>query len=178
MVSQTRKLHESIENLLLLTRLESASIEFDAVSLSHVALAAADVFHDLYPDRSVIFDFQKVPPVLGQETLIELVLKNLLANAAKYSPAETEIEVRIGVSPAGQPEVRVRDRGIGLGDVDMANLFTAFYRSKAAKDCASGMGLGLAVCRRVIEVQKGTIGAEPRGGGGSDFYFTLQEATE
>jgi two-component system sensor kinase FixL len=60
----------------------------------------------------------------------------------------------------------------------MANLFSAFYRSQAAKDCASGMGLGLAVCRRVIEVQKGAIGAEPREGGGSDFYFTLQEATE
>jgi PAS domain S-box-containing protein len=177
-VSQTRKLHESIENLLLLTRLDSASIEFDAISLTHIAISASDVFHDLYPDRKVSFSFEKVPPVLGQETLVELVLQNLLTNAAKYSPPESEIELLIGIASSGEPEVRVRDHGIGLNAEDMANLFTPFYRSQRAKDFASGMGLGLAVCQRIMEVQNGSIGADARPDGGSDFYFRLPEALE
>jgi two-component system sensor histidine kinase KdpD len=146
--------------------------------LSHIALSAADVFHDLYPDRKVSFGFEKIPPVLGQETLVELVLQNLLTNAAKYSPPESEIELLIGMASSGEPEVRVRDHGIGLDAEDMANLFTPFYRSQRAKDFASGMGLGLAVCRRIMEVQNGSIGAESRPDGGSDFYFRLPEALE
>ena len=69
----------------------------------------------------------------------------------------------------------VLDRGIGIM-ADMERLFTPFFRSSRARGMASGTGVGLAVCRRVIEAQGGTIWAKQREGGGSEFGFHLQAA--
>lgn len=176
-VSQTRKLHESIENLLLLTRLDSATLELEAISLSQVARGAIEAFQGAYRDRKVILLEREVPNALGQETLVALVMQNLLTNAAKYSPPETDIELIIDVTSDNEPQVCVRDHGIGLNQEELANLFTPFYRSQKARESASGLGLGLAVCKRIVEVQNGRIEAVSRPEGGSDFYFCLPRAT-
>ena len=114
--------------------------------------------------------------VRGDETLVELVLQNLLTNAGKYSPAGTEIEVSLQVNGDGLPEVQVRDQGIGLDSVDLENLFTPFYRSDRARDVAKGLGLGLTVCMRALEAQGGGISASAAPGAGSIFRFYLQPA--
>jgi signal transduction histidine kinase len=116
-----------------------------------------------------------VPPALGQETLMALVLQNLLSNANKYSAPEQPIEVSLRLNDDGRPEIRVRDYGIGLEAHDLENLFSPFYRSSRAKSQASGLGLGLAVCKRALEAQKGTIAALSRADG-SDFFLTLTPA--
>ena len=177
-VAETEKLHDSIENLLLMTRLDSSMLEIEAMSLAHVVRKAVQDYQKVTPDRTLRLEVAEVPPALGQETLITLVLRNLLSNALKYSPRDTEVEVTVCRSADGRPEVRVEDRGIGLEPEDVANLFTPFYRSQKAKDSASGLGLGLAVCQRVMEVQNGTISAGSRPGGGTSFCFSLPEADE
>src|SRR5205814_1985453 len=112
----------------------------------------------------------------GQETLVSLVLQNLLTNADKYSPSDTEVSVSVSMRPADFAEVLVSDRGIGLDAIDLANLFTPFYRSARARTKAGGLGLGLAVCQRALAVQGGSIGARSRTGGGSEFFFSLPAA--
>ncbi len=67
----------------------------------------------------------------------------------------------------------VLDRGIGIADDDAGSVFTPFYRTDEARLKASGMGVGLAVCKRIVEAQGGRVWAGPRDGGGADVGFAL-----
>ena len=104
-------------------------------------------------------------------------MENLLSNADKYSPAHAEVEVVLRVED-GEATVSVLDRGIGIDPADADQLFTPFYRTDAAKSHANGIGIGLAVCKRVIDSQGGRIWARPRQGGGSELAFVLPLAKD
>ena len=72
-----------------------------------------------------------------------------------------------------EARVRVLDRGLGLGDTDTARLFSPFYRSSEAQRTASGLGLGLPVCERIVTALGGRMWANARDGGGAEFGFAL-----
>ena len=102
----------------------------------------------------------------------EQVLRNLLSNADKYSPPTEPVLVRTRRDD-GFVTISVLDRGQGVADEDVDKIFRAFYRSPRTSAQASGAGIGLAVCKRLIEAQGGRIWARPRDGGGAEFGFTL-----
>lgn len=105
-----------------------------------------------------------VPEYIGQ------ILHNLVENATKYSPRDSVIELGSRATDDGV-EVWVADRGIGIKDPGA--LFKLFSREDQAEKIASGMGLGLAVCRTLVEAQSGRIWAEQREGGGTIVRFVL-----
>jgi K+-sensing histidine kinase KdpD len=119
-----------------------------------------------------------IPIILGQPTFIGLVLDNLISNADKYSPPGNPIEISVRQNGLRNVEVCVRDYGIGLDDDEAEQVFTPFYRSPRAEAQAKGIGLGLAVCRRVMEAQGGTIRAVTRPEGGCDFIFSVKTYRE
>lgn len=175
-VSSARKLDSYVENLLIFQRLESGQLELDLLSLPALAVKGIQTFQTENPARTIRFNSpEDVKPCFGQEALVSLVIQNLLANANKYSPPETEIDVSVVANDNGDPELHVIDRGIGLNKEDMASIFTPFYRSKKARAQASGMGLGLAVCKRAMEALGGYIRVQSRVEG-SDFYVCLKAA--
>jgi signal transduction histidine kinase len=105
-------------------------------------------------------------------TAIELLIENLMSNADKYSPAGVPIEVLI--ERRGEEAcVHVLDRGIGIAPESADEVFTTFFRTDEARRAASGMGVGLSVCKRIVDGQGGRIWAGPRDGGGSDVGFAL-----
>jgi PAS domain S-box-containing protein len=173
-VTETERLQRIIENLLALSRID-AGREFNPEPM-HLPRLVADAVEELrrhVPGRTVAVTVEDgLAFAMGEPALTMHVLENLLNNAAKYSPPATTIEVVVD-SADGRPRVRVMDRGMGLEGVDREQLFTAFYRSRRAMQTAGGMGLGLAVCKRILEVQGGSIEAEERPGGGAVFSFTL-----
>jgi PAS domain S-box-containing protein len=116
-----------------------------------------------------------LPPVLANETWLEQVLENLLSNAAKYGSGTAGVELRASFEDA-RVAVRVLDRGAGIEAGEAERLFEPFYRSPRNRAGAAGAGLGLAVCRRLIEAQGGEVWARPRSGGGSEFGFSLRIA--
>lgn len=177
-VAEADRLHRVIENLLLLVRVEAGQkLDVEPVNLSRIIHEAVEGFYRRHSGREVhVEDRGDAPIALGEPTLVTLIIDNLISNANKYSPEGAPIEVHLGANADGLPEVRVRDYGIGLDEVDIETLFVPFYRSSRAKTQAKGVGLGLAVCKRVVEAQDGRIWAESRGGGGSDFVFTLKPA--
>lgn len=172
---EAERLQRIIENLLLLTRVEGGEeLEIEFVHLERIARQAMDTCRRRSPFRAITFTaVGEVPPALGEATLTALVFENLIGNADKYSPDDEPIEMRLGMNESGQAEVHILDRGIGLSPGDADEVFAPFYRATAAKQHSSGMGLGLAVCKRAVERQGGTIGATARPGGGTDFWFTL-----
>ena len=110
--------------------------------------------------------------VRGEETYIEQVLRNLLANAAKYSPAGSTVEVRLEDHPDGVA-VRVLDDGPGIARAEVEQLFTLFYRSPATAATAAGAGIGLFVSRQLVDAMGGRMWAQRRRRGGSEFGFSL-----
>ncbi len=108
---------------------------------------------------------------------LEQILENLLHNAAKYSPREKPIDI-VTRRADGEVLISVHDRGIGIAAGDVDAMFQPFYRSEAAAARAAGMGLGLAVCQRLISAMSGRIWAERRSGGGTVVTLALPQATE
>ena len=163
-----------IENLLLLTRLGSGTQpELEPQVLNHVLRRSVDSFVRRHEDRRVTFlGVARQMIVEADRTNIELLVENLLTNADKYSPAGADVDVVL-VAKGREAHVLVLDRGIGLCEEDAAALFAPFYRSETAKKKANGVGVGLAVCKRVIDSHGGRIWAKPRAGGGSEFGFAL-----
>jgi PAS domain S-box-containing protein len=173
-VGETARLQRIIENLLLMTRLDAAGLELEPVPLASVVQKTVKSLRERNPDREITLRREgTVPPVLGNATYVELVLENLVSNAVKYSPPDERVEVVIGGTEEA-PEVRVLDRGIGIEPRDEGKVFTPFFRSETARAWASGVGVGLAVCKRVIEAQGGEIWVRRREGGGSEFGFSLK----
>lgn len=163
-----------IENLLLLTRAEAGTLpESEPQLLDHAIRRACDAFQKRH-ERDVTFVREPGSHVVveADRTYLDLLVGNLLSNADKYSPRTQPIEVVLSAD-ASEARVSVLDRGIGLGSDDADTIFAPFYRSAAAKRHASGMGIGLAVCKRIAEAQGGRMWACPRKGGGAEVGFAL-----
>jgi K+-sensing histidine kinase KdpD len=172
---EAERLFRLVEDLLVLARTERGSIELgdEPVLLSHVAERVVRSEEARWP--SARFTFRAAGAsgaVRGDDTYIEQVLRNLLSNAAKYSPVEGEIEVVVDQLEEGV-RVRVLDEGAGI-QVDEANrLFELYYRSATTAKKAGGAGIGLFVCRTLIEAMGGRIWAARRDERGSEFGFVL-----
>lgn len=116
---------------------------------------------------------EALPAVIADEALVRRVIDNLLENAARYSDAPTVIEARVTPDPVGVA-VEVADRGVGLAEADLPRLFEPFFRADRSRARATGgVGLGLTLCRRIVEAHGGEISGRPRPGGGAVFRFTL-----
>ncbi len=110
--------------------------------------------------------------VEGHQAWIEQVVGNLLGNAEKYSALDTEIRVAIWRTD-DELVVSVLDEGPGIAPGDLPLIFEPFYRADHARAQSGGLGLGLAVCKRLIELQGGRIWAQARPRNGSEFGFAL-----
>jgi PAS domain S-box-containing protein len=173
-VGDSDRLLRIVENLLQLTRLGSGTeLELEPQVLDHIVHRAVASYRRRHPSREI--RLTTTPPsavVDADRTAIELLIENLVSNADKYSPAGEPIEVLIETSD-GEACLRVLDRGIGIAVENADEVFTTFFRTDAARRSASGMGVGLSVCKRIVEAQGGRIWAGPRDGGGSDVGFAL-----
>ena len=175
-VNEAERLQRIIENLLLLTRVGvDEHVDAEPLRLRPIISKAVETLQRRNPKRVVeVTCDAEVPIVRGQPEFLSLVVDNLVNNADKYSPIEAPIEILVRTNGSDDVEVCVRDHGIGLEQSDSEQVFTPFYRSTRAKSQAKGLGLGLAVCKRVLEAQGGSIRAVARPEGGSDFVFNVK----
>ena len=114
-----------------------------------------------------------LPLINGDSLRLERVLYNLLENAIKYSPEGGKIEVFAKIED-DYVVIGVSDQGIGISPLDQTKLFKPFQRlDRTIAHRDKGVGLGLRVCRRLVEAHGGRIWVESEPGEGSTFFFTL-----
>lgn len=107
-----------------------------------------------------------LPPVLGDRAMLGVVLAELAANSAKYSPDGGDIEFSAEVA-GSYLAVRVADRGIGVDPSEVEKVFARFWRSDTGESSGDGTGFGLYMVRRLVESQGGWVSIRPRTGGGT-----------
>jgi two-component system phosphate regulon sensor histidine kinase PhoR len=178
MQRNSNRLNALVEDLLVLTRLESRQVEADYQTIQ------LDVFF-----RQVIRDWEKrtdtgavdlqwrsaenLPPLEVDVLRFEQVILNLLENAVAYSSPPRRIVLSAKLD-GGLIEIGVSDNGIGIPPGDLPHIFERFYRVEKARSRGSGgTGLGLSICRQIIESHGGTIQAESELGKGTTIVLRL-----
>jgi two-component system sensor histidine kinase KdpD len=178
---ESLRLSALVKEAIQMARIESGRLRLDPRPHS-VAETAAHVLEQM---RSVLNSRvvecaipATLPPAWMDPELIELVLRQLLDNAAKYTPAGTPIDVSAELDAAGRIVVSVADRGPGIPEDELERVFEKFQRGTQTQYNVPGAGLGLAIVREIVHVHGGEIRAEARPGGGAVFRFSLSAAKE
>lgn len=176
MVDESHRLARLVDNLLDMTRLESGAIELQRqwhVLEELVGSALARVARQL-DGRTVRVEIPPdLPLVWIDGVLFEQLLVNLLENAARYTPRSSHIGVSAHREPRGMI-IQLTDDGPGLPAGHESRVFDKFFRGSApTADGRRGVGLGLAICRAIVEAHGGQITAANRPGGGAAFLINL-----
>jgi PAS domain S-box-containing protein len=172
----TDRLSKLVDNLLDTSRLEAGLLNLEKSTANLSQLIEGVVTEASIRDnrRHVItIKGGKIPKVNIDPKRIRQVLDNLIDNAIKYSPPETEIEISIQLSDS-ELRISVKDHGPGVPPEELTNIFDRMYRiEQRVYSGVNGMGLGLYICQRLIEAHGGTIWAESTLGKGTTIIFTL-----
>jgi len=173
---QTDRLQVLLDNLMEMSRLEAGVLRLRKQPLALASLVSK-VVETMQPQarrHRFIVDLPPDLPVVEVDPVrIEQVVRNLLENAVKYSPEGGAVTVFGGVG-AEEVMIVVRDEGIGIPAEHLERIFDRFYQvdSEVARQ-AGGSGLGLSICRGIVEAHGGRIWADSTPGQGSIFFFTL-----
>ena len=179
--AETDRLAAIVDNLLALARMDAgANSMAEPLMLTHLAKQEVDRAARRDTAREYTFTAEGEAVIDAVDEQIGMVLRNFITNAAKYSPAGSPIRVRVSTED-GDAVLSVHDSGVVLQPHEIERLFEPFYRAESAGKHTTGVGIGLAVCRRVAESLGGTVEVvldrEPNIAPGTEFRLRLPLAT-
>ena len=168
---EAERLQRLIENMLTLSRAERrGDVEVEPVLLQRELRRLAAVHGQ---DRPItVVAEEGLLPVGADPVYLEQIVQNLISNAVKYSPAGSPIEL-CAVRQGDCAAISVLDRGYGIAESDIERVFQPFFRAADSARKATGIGLGLTVCDRLVRAQGGEMWARQREGGGTEVGFIL-----
>lgn len=172
-LDEADRLNRLVANLLDMTRLEAGAIPLqrELQPIDEVVGVVLARFDRYLREHPVVADLpDDLPPVAIDGLLIQEVLANLLDNALKFSPPGSPIEIR-SRREGSSLIVEVADHGPGIPPNELQRIFEKFHRVEGQP--RGGTGIGLAICRGIVELHGGTISAANRSTGGAVFRFTL-----
>lgn len=175
--SESKRLGKMIETFLDIERLNAGGMDLRREALHPAALVEQCLsrVRPLAENKGISIQVRELPSaeVLGDRELLEYAIYNLLTNAVKYSPAETEITVS-GDQQNGHVRLWVQDQGMGFGKDEAKHIFERFYRTKnAERSGTSGSGIGLSLVEQIVHQHAGSVEVESSPGRGSRFTLVL-----
>lgn len=178
---ETDRLNGLVSDSIELARIGSEPVTLTRTSCSLPLLVSTALcqLRILTEDRPIDLRVaEDVPPVFVDRSLTELVLRQLIGNALKYSPPSSPISISAETS-SDFALIRIRNQGAGIPKNEQTAIFEKFYRSRDARRSIAGTGMGLAIAREIVESHDGRIWVESQPGEGAEFSFTLPfEASE
>lgn len=172
---QVKKMSSMINGFLNVSRLESGKIYLNKINFRLDELVNSMVNETVLTTSShnVILLPCDAITINADEDKIGSVISNLISNAIKYSPRDTNIEVKCELN-GNMAQVSVKDEGLGINPQDIEKLFERYYRVNSTQtQTISGFGIGLYLCAEIIQRHDGKIWVESQPGAGSTFYFSL-----
>jgi two-component system sensor histidine kinase KdpD len=148
-------------------------VRMRAVQIEELIQTALRRMKNLLEGRRVTVDIQgNLPNATGDAKMLGLVLRQLIGNAAKYSPQETDIDI---TAFAGEQSITVQilDHGPGIAPEESSLIFERFYRGKKDIESVTGTGMGLPIARDILAAHQGELWVENVAGAGARFTFTL-----
>jgi signal transduction histidine kinase len=176
------RMQRLVNDLQELSKMEAGYLPINArpIDLYPLLAAVVEKFADqLLSEDSpqIVLDYPpQAPLALADPERVEQILVNLIGNALRYtSRGSITVQVRLPVKPDTQQLwIAVIDTGVGIAAADLPHVFERFWRADRSRDRTSGgTGIGLAICRRLVELQGGAIEVESQIGVGSTFRFSL-----
>jgi signal transduction histidine kinase len=192
-IEQCSSLQTLVNQLLLLAETDADRLQPDAepIALDQLVARIAEMFRGVADEHGIALDVHPLQPaeVIGNRHHLRQVISNLLDNAIKFTAARTEVEKQSANHAPGrvtvelvvddharQVRLRVSDNGIGISHEDLPYVFDRFYRadrSRTRDSVAGGSGLGLSICKAIVESHRGTINIKSKLGQGSTASVTL-----
>ena len=176
LLDEAGRLERLLTNLLDMTRMESGGLALkrEWTPLGDVIGTSLHALDRRLEGRAVgVAIVPDLPLVCVDETALGQVFVNLLENAVEHTPAGSPIDITAAPAAAGRVRIQVSDRGPGLPAGSETRVFEKFFRVPAKGRGGRGVGLGLAICRGIVEAHGGTIAATNRAGGGAEFFVNL-----
>jgi signal transduction histidine kinase len=175
----SRRLLELVNHFLDLSRLEAGKVELDKkeVNLNRLIQETLDFYQSLAKCKKIVLQSRVVttfPRFIKADPhrLVE-VLENLLSNAIKFSREGGEIEIGADRENEREVKVWVKDNGIGISPQQIGQLFEKYRQTASEKSGYGRTGLGIAICKMIVEAHGGRIWVDSEEGKGTTFYFTL-----
>lgn len=167
-----RRMQELISHLLVLSRAGSAAMRREPVSLSICAQKALNTLRLRIEEQDARVEVDDLPDMTVDQTMIVQLYQNLVGNALKYVAGRSP-KIRLTVQNVDDQHVfGVQDNGIGIAPEYAEQVFAPFKRLHGRSEY-EGTGIGLSICRKIVERHGGTIWVESEVGKGSHFKFTL-----
>ncbi len=167
------KMREMIDNLLSYSRISTEGAEFKKCNVNNVLKDAIENLHLLISEKNAIIKYDSLPELIGDETQLVSVFQNLIGNAVKYCNKNQPI-IHIKADERDKDWMfSVIDNGNGIREKYKDKIFMLFQRGGKSK--ASGNGIGLAFCKKIVERHNGSIWFDSKWGEGTTFYFTIEK---
>ena len=166
-----------VNDLFLVSRFEAKKMDLDLLylNLGEIVRDLHDFYLPMAQEKDLRFSVDRCDDVLfrGDRTRIHQLLSNLIDNAIKFTPVQGAVSLSLG-KENNSIEFRVTDTGIGIPDADKQNIFNRFFQGdKSRSGAARGSGLGLHICKRIVEAHYGEITVESNEGTGVTFIVTF-----
>lgn len=170
-VEGAKRMKDLIDDLLIFSRLHTASRDFHPVNLNKVVNDVLVTIKPSIDNNNVQISSDALPTVAADSIQMGQLFQNLISNAIKFTDSAPEIH--LSAKDSGENWLLgVSDHGIGIHPNHQAKIFDVFKRLHT-RDEYEGTGIGLSICKRIVEIHDGDIWVESQPGKGSTFYFTL-----
>ena len=167
--ARTRRL---VETLLHDARMSGRPLRFQPVDVNSIVSECVGLMRPEFDERGAEVEIAELPTVAGEEVLLSGLFTNLIFNALKYSPRQGG-RIMIGASrESAEWRFLVQSEGPTIPLEDRERIFEPFHRARSERR-ERGAGLGLSICRNLVERHGGTIGVTAANGSGNRFFFTL-----